>query len=282
MSLLIINKNNFHYEIIESIILNFDKILPIRKSTIRCIVLKIIPNVSFIKYIRNKYPNIIINPRYYIKFHYLIDTSIYKSDYDMINKTKNAYYITHEFDSIFLKHKNVYFTGPFGNNSRYLYFKDLPYNDKKIKTKIPIYIIQGELKRRNWNLLKKILENGYTYSYKIKIIGKGSIPPILQNLKIIYNDKIIIKQNLNFQDYHKEFIDCYGIIPCIDENTNYGYYKNKLTSSISYGLGYNLYFIIDSKLQKIYNVNKCYIYHNNNIHETFKKSLIAYYNNENI
>ena len=75
MSLLIVNKNNFHYEIIESIILNFDKILPIRKGTIRCIVLKIIPNISFIKYIRNKYSNIIINPRYYTKFHYLIDTS---------------------------------------------------------------------------------------------------------------------------------------------------------------------------------------------------------------
>ena len=88
-----------------------------------------------------------------------------------------------------------------------------------------------------------------------------------------YSDKIILKRNLNFQDYHREFLDCYGIIPLISKEENASYYKNKLTSSINYGLAYDLWFLIDKDLQEIYNLKKSKIYTDNidDIFEFFLK-----------
>ena len=49
--------------------------------------------------------------------------------------------------------------------------------------------------------------------------------------------------------------------------------KNKLTSSINYGLAYDLWFLIDKDLQEIYNLKKSKIYTDNidDIFENFLK-----------
>ena len=276
MILLIVNNNPYHYEIIESVIKHYDKILSIKKGEISKILLRIIPDDSFISYLQKKYPAIIINGNHYFNMKYLINVSIYHSDYELIHKMKNSYYITHEIHDDFKQQNNVLFTTPLCGSDKYMYFTDLPFSENKQKHNLPIYIIQGELKRRNWNLLKKILERKYEYDYKIKIIGKGEIPTLLKELIDKHNDKIILKQELSFQDYHKEFLDCYGIIPCISLQTNKIYYEKKITSSINYGIGYDLYFLIDNNLQKIHNVKKAYIY-NDNIEESFLHSLEKFY-----
>ena len=276
MILLIVNNNPYHYEIIESVINQYDKILSINKNQISKILLKIVPDESFISYIKMKYPAIIINGNRYFNMKYLINVSIYHSDYDLIHKMKNSYYITHEVHDNFKKHNNILFTTPLCGTNKYMYFTDLPFSEKKQKHTIPIYIIQGELKRRNWNLLKKILERKYEYDYKIKIIGKGEIPTQLQELIDEHLDKIILKQELSFQDYHAEFLDCYGIIPCISLQTNKVYYEKKITSSINYGIGYDLCFLIDHDLQKIHNMKKAYVYEKN-IEEAFSDSLEKFY-----
>ena len=154
-----------------------------------------------------------------------------------------------------------------------MYFTELPFKNEKQNSENPIFIIQGELKRRNWNLVKKILERKYDTDFKIKIVGKGEIPKVLEDLLYTYSDKIILKRNLNFQDYHREFLDCYGIIPLISKEENASYYKNKLTSSINYGLAYDLWFLIDKDLQEIYNLKKSKTYTNNidDIFENFLK-----------
>ena len=41
-----------------------------------------------------KYPAIIINGNSYFNMKYLINVSIYHSNYDLIRKMKNSYYIT--------------------------------------------------------------------------------------------------------------------------------------------------------------------------------------------
>ena len=71
MILLIVNNNPYHYEIIESVINQYDKILSINKTQISKILLKIIPDESFIAYIKMKYPAIIINGNSYFNMKYL-------------------------------------------------------------------------------------------------------------------------------------------------------------------------------------------------------------------
>ena len=61
------------------------------------------------------------------------------------------------------------------------------------------------------------------YDYSFKYVE------LLEYLLHTYSDKLILKRNLNFQDYHREFLDCYGIIPLISNQENACYYKNKLT-----------------------------------------------------
>ena len=129
---------------------------------------------------------------------------------------------------------------------------------------------------RDFSLLKKIMDAEYNYYYKIKLIGRGSLPKLLDEHK----DKIIFKQNLNFIDYHKEFLDCYGIFTLINCYTHDCYYKYKLTSTINYAKGYDLKCILDRNLQKIYNLKNAEVYDNiNNISEAFEKTLISFYEN---
>ena len=273
MNLLIVNNDNFHYEIIESIIIHFDKILSIDKNEISNIILKICNNDSFTEYLKKKYPKIIINKQMYFGVKYLINVSIYKKHYHLLDKMANSFYISHEVDDKLKKYNNVIFTTPLCKTDKYMYFTELPFKNEKQNSEIPIFIIQGELKRRNWNLVKKILERKYDTDFKIKIVGKGEIPKVLEDLLHTYSDKLILKRNLNFQDYHREFLDCYGIIPLISKQENESYYKNKLTSSINYGLAYDLWFLIDKDLQEIYNLKKSKIYTDNidDIFEFFLK-----------
>ena len=273
MNLLIVNNDSFHYEILESVINQYDKILSIQKNQITNILLKIVPDKNYIEYLQEKYPKILINKNIYFNIGYLINVSIYPKDYYLIDKMKNSFYISHEVDDDLKKHKNIIFTTPLCKTDKYMYFTELPFKNEKQNSENPIFIIQGELKRRNWNLVKKILERKYDIDFKIKIIGKGDTPELLESLLHEYSDKLILKRNLNFQDYHKEFLDCYGIIPLISKQENGAYYKNKLTSSINYGLAYDLWFLIDNDLQDIYNLKKCFIYDEYMIENMFEESL---------
>ena len=277
MNLLIINNHSFHYEIIESIIVHYDNIISINKNKIKSVYLKIIKNDSFCDYIKRKYPFVQINNPFLFKIHYLINVSIYGSNFHLLNKVNNSYYISHEVTDELKKQKNVFFTTPLCKTQRFLYFTNLPFSENKINTATPVFIVQGELKRRNWNIIKQILERKTNYDFKIRIIGKGNIPTILEELQSSYSDKIEIKQNLNFIEYHKEFIDCFCIIPCISFQQNPCYYKNKLTSSINYGLGYNLYILLDERLQAIYNVKKSFVYNYKNLPDVFNNCLDYFY-----
>ena len=148
--------------------------------------------------------------------------------------------------------------------------------NKKIKTKVPIYVIQGNFseKRRNYNFLKKILSKNFKYDFKIKLLGRGDPP--------LNNEKIILKKNLNFTDFHKEFLDIYCILPLISKKTHPQYYTNKLTSSMSYAYAYNLNIILDKDLQNIYKHKKAFVYNNEkDFLNVFEKSLVHFYENNN-
>jgi len=275
MKLLIINHINCHYEIIESIIIKYYEILQIDKNTPIDIYLSIFDNLIFKNYIHNKYPTIkfgIISD-----YDYYINCTIYDKDFDNLEKNKsNKKYISHQITEKLEKNKNVYFLTPL-TKSNFIYTDILPYSNNKIKSDIPIYIIQGCLSsyRRNYDLLKKILDNTYDYNFIIKLIGYDYE---YNNQLEKYKNKIIIKSNLNFVDFHKEFLNAYCILPLISKNTHKHYYTNKLTSTINYARGYELKCLIDKDLQNIYNLNNVEIYNNiDDIVSAFNNTLKIFY-----
>ena len=274
--LLIYNNADYHYEILETIIVNYHNILNINKDINIELSLYTLSNNSFNNYIKDKYPSIKFNK--ITDYDYYINCSIYDKDFDKLDSNINSKkkYISHEITERLKTNLNVYFLTPLSKNN-YIYTDILPFSNNKIENSVPIYIIQGMLteKRRDYNMLIKILDNTYDYKFIIKLLGKGNIPKCLNK----YKDKIVLKNNLNFIDYHKEFLDAYCILPLINKKLFPHYYKNKLTSTINYCRGYKLKCLIDKDLQDIYNLNNSIVFNDiNDITDGFIKSLNLFYN----
>jgi hypothetical protein len=252
-------------------------------------------NDQFESYLKNKYQNV---------FFKNISTNIDEKKYDFIlfitandpdlvifnklDQTK-CKYIQHNIRPIDLAHPNSLFITPLGKKE-FIYCDILPFAEERNNKHLhkPIYIIQGNIVggRRNFmilkNLLDKVIESENIPEFYIKFIGRGNLPNELSEDK--YKKYIILKNNLNFIDFHKEFLDGYSIIPLISKKTHPAYYMNKLTSTINYGRGYNLKFIIDKELNKIYQLDNVYEYTenesdiDNNIYNKFIQSLNDFYN----
>lgn len=275
MKILIENQVNYHYEIIESVIKKYAEILDICSETKVDIYLHIKKSTgtteSFIDYIHYKYP--------YIKFGYIndydyyINCTVYDRDFDKLDKHKsNKKYISHEITDRLKRNPNVFFLTPLSGKN-YFYADVFPYLEYK---RSPIYIIQGNLNqnRRYLDLLKKILDQSYKHKFIIKLVGRGYLPKELEK----YKDKIVLKNNLNFTDYHREFLNAYCILPLISKNTHPQYYNKKLTSTINYARGYKLKCLIDKDLQEIYNLEDVEVYNDiNDIVYHFKKTLDDFY-----
>lgn len=269
------NPFNCHFEIIESVLLNTQEIFNLRKFKLK-IYLNILNNLSFTEYLKNKYPFIIFSKP--DKFDFYINCTIYDWDYNNLKKNSNThFYISHEWTPRLDKLNNVYFLFPKSRN--FIRCNSLPFTDNKIKSEMPIYIVQGGIApyRRNYQILLKILEETKECrDYKIKFIGRGKLPPILEK----YKHKIILKLNKNFQDFHREFLDGYCILPLISKKSQPHYYINKCTSTMNYASGYNLKCLIDKELQSIWNLKNVEVYEDiNDIVSKFKKTLEDFYKN---
>ena len=271
----------FHYEILETLICKYDSIIKKNKCENDIIYLSFMKNDSFEKYIRSKYPKIIVNIKPEV-----CDYIIYPTHYDIKNfqfsqkyfDDAKHYYISHNITAFTKNAHNIYHLTPLCKSNNYIFADVLPYSNEKKYSAIPIYIIQGNIedKRRNYKLLEKILEKQYDYDYRIKVIGYGKLNSNFDK----YSDKIIGKYGLNYIDFHKEFLDGYCILPLTLKETQPQYYTDKLTSSISYGLAYNLKFLIDKELQDCYNLKNVEVFNNvDNITIAFEKTLVDFYNN---
>ena len=271
MNLFIINNFPYHFEILETVIEKYNEII---KSSVKCtIYLKILDNTSFKKYISKKYPEIIFDTP--SSYDFFIDCTLNHGELLDIMK-KNAskfFYIDHNLTDVTSNLPNVYSICPF--TRQWFYADKLPIIEK-IKTETPVYIIQGNFikARRNFQLLENILKETYDKGFVIKIVGCEMDMEFINNFK----DKLILKKNLSFEEYHKEFSSVYCIIPLIIKKTHPAYYKNKMTSSINYARAYKLKCIIDKDLQDIYNLPDVEIFNDeNNIVEAFKKTLTDFY-----
>lgn len=286
ITLFIYNNVNYHYEIIESVIVNYCKIInklnEVDKSIIN-IYLECYENKIFKKYIAEKYPNIKLQkPETY---DYFINCTIYEKNLlsnSIKLNSKKHYYISHEVTDKLLQYDNLYYLTDLANKNIF-HATILPFcstNNGKIKdiTKPPIFVIQGAMnpKRRDYKLLVKLLSTSYQYDFKVELIGKLKLPKILYPFK----ERLIIKHNLNFIDFHKKFLDCYGILPLITKTSHSQYYSRKLTSSINYAKAYNLKCLIDKDLQDIYHLDNVEVFNDiTDIVSSFFKILKEYYNN---
>ena len=280
MILFIENNVHFHYEIIESLLVHYHRLLPISCKESVMIHLSVLDNTSFIHYIQEKYSNVKVSiPN---KYDYYISATIFDIDYLTIPKNSlTHFYISHEITERLKELSNVFFLTPLSLTSsiRYKYFiaNHLPFTEKKIISKIPIYIIQGNIKhsRRYYKLLKIILDANYEYPFIIKLVGRGYLLEELQE----YSDRLVVKNNLEFTDYHSEFLDAYCILPLITKKTHLQYYQYKLTSTINYSIAYGLKCLIDQDLQEIYHLPNVEIFQDEtDIVHAFKKTLNDFYN----
>ena len=290
MSLLISNRVDFHYEIIESVMLFFIDLLGITGD----IYLQIFsPKRSnlFLDYIMQKYPNLKIHINEPTK--YKVDCTFSENNPGQYVDDPNHFFICHEATIRTLTKSNIYYLTPFFGESLYIRCPYLPFsetavarvrNDSESDTPIiseqqtgcPIYVIQGEFKRRYLPDLLKILQSQFEFPYKIVIISKDTIPLEVKN----FRNKVTHYQNLDFVEYHRVFLSAYCLLTLVNKKQNSPYYRNKLTSSINYVLGYKLRVCIDSNLQDIYNLDNAYVYRDdeeNSIVGAFEQSLREYY-----
>ncbi len=255
--LYILNTVPFHYEIIESVILKYSSIIgkDINPVTIYLYTLE---NESFVEYIQQKYPNIIFGtpPRY----DYLINCTVYPNQPIKSNSTnphdfnptlRNHFYISHETSRRFKSFSNIIFVSPSPYKKRFS-LSYLPFSEKpRRRTPYPIFAVQGHIHsyRRDYASLVKILKHVPNhYIFYIKILGRGKLPKCLWP----FRSKIIFKDNLNFTDYHREFLDVYCLLPLLSPSKTPQYFRNKLSSNISYIESYKLKSLMHQALHNLY------------------------------
>jgi hypothetical protein len=273
--IIIIQKQPWHYEVVLNVIEKYNEIIKKDKEKNDIIFLVCALNESFFYYIRTVYPFIQFcnkdKDERHIDYDYYINCT--SRDEPMLLNDGKHFYIFH--DIFETSQKNILFLTPLHSN---LFVCDVvPFqNCIEDDPQIPIYIVQGsESIRRNFDLIQRILEKDYEYEFKIKIIGKEKIPESIEK-----HEKVITKYNLNYVDYHQQFLNCYAILPLVSKEKQPRYYTTAYTSTIMYGLGYKLNFIIDKDLQDIYHLDNVYVYSDeNDIVESFTKSLYDFYHN---
>ena len=309
--ILITNLYPGHLEVIESIIIKFlPNICNIKHCNIDIELFdyskiedKSKKPDDFIIYLKNKYKNVSFQKRN-IEYDYIIDNTaigsksptqilkgnaithtkdFLKGNYPknkniIISDSKKHYYISHRIEKKFFKDiPNIYYLTPLCKSKKYFIPSILPEINKKTTKKL-ICAIQGNLliKSRNFKSLIPLLD---TYdNFYIKLIGRGCIPDCLKK----YTKRIIMSNNLEWNDYHKSFEDVYCILPLIDDTFTHNYFTTSLTSSISYAEGYNLKCFYYKKLHDIYKIENSIVYDSDNMVEQFQKVIDSFGNKKNM
>ena len=181
---------------------------------------------------------------------YQIHITANQWDLEKAQHQRGQYYICHQVSEITKQYENVYHLTPINGTNRYFIHDQLPYVDKINPCQgAPIYLALGALSWRDMDTLVNILE--CPLDFKVKVLTRDPMPPCLKK----YNDKLIYKNIPQFLEFHREILDCSGILTLTKNeqgNPSQRYYTNTLTSSITYGVAYDLKFIIDEDLYRIY------------------------------
>jgi chromosome partitioning protein len=186
---------SFHCEIIPSIIIKYNLLFNIDTQTPIQIYLDTRSNKSFEEYIKQTFPTIIFSN--ITDYDYYIDCSVYDRDYINLDTTVNSNkkYISHEISDRLQNNPNVFFLTPLSIKN-IIYADVLPFSEQKTSTHIPIYIIQGDIRRRNISLLTTILDRTYKYDFII-IDCSPSLGLITVN-SLVAADSVIVPVQCEF------------------------------------------------------------------------------------
>lgn len=197
---------------------------------------------------------------------------------ETLKNRKDTLMIAHEYHPDFNEFQNIIYLTPIiyhlnpKPKNKFLFPSEFPYPETKPNfQKPPIFLIQGNIqsKRRNYRSLIPVLEHYSitnsqpntsvkpTIQFKIMILGRGNLPEYLQP----YQNQIILKPNLNDHEYHQAIQEATFILPLVDHTYQHKYFKKKLTSSMTYGIGFGLRFVIFDKLAQAYQINNQYLYY---------------------
>ena len=309
----IINSGNCHLETIESIIYYRDIITGQQKNIDDQITVRLSDfHDEYANYLQSIYPDVVIHyhnveldqdpsendliakrkREKYFNAHFEGTCSLFQSkspvvdyqihvtagewDLEKVKHEPGQYYICHQVSEKTKQYENVYNLTPINSSMRYFIADQLPFtNEMKRDQNYPIFLAQGRLSWRDMDTLLEILD--CPLDFKVKILTREPIPEVLKK----YQDKIIYKNLPKFTEYHREILNCTGILPLTRNeqgNPSEKYYKNTLTSTISYGIAYDLKFVIDEELNRIYNkhIKQSYVYKPGDtasIHKAIENSL---------
>ena len=234
---------------------------------------------GFVTYIKNKFPEVILSiPEYY---DYKIDCSVCPEGKSGLINDEYHFYISHIIHDY--QQSNIFYLTPLCKQipdceNNYICCDVMPFYKRKcMNNNIPVFIVQCniDLYPYDYNLLETILETKFKQLYVIKLFVNEDLDPKFNK----YGDKLFIKKNLNFIEYHREMLDGYCILPLTSKETTPIYYETVHTSSINYGLGFDFHFMIDKDLNDIYHLEKTFVYDGKkNIVDAFRKSLEFFYN----
>ncbi len=273
------NSEIYHTEVIESIIDNYQHIIgDIKIDKIYLshpYFIHTFLEGSFESYIYKKHPKLNNGRPYFAKKTYTINVTCYPKTLrkQLKARRKNTYYITHEIEDWLKPYKNVFALTPVF--PRYMCMRLLPFAENKRKSHVPIFVIQGSIRRKDTDLLRIILNenDGSGGEYKIRILSKRKPPS-----DIISHERVKHVNTNSFVGFHSQFVDCYGIIPLVSFEKQKHYYVKKCTASINYARGYDLKCLIDSKLQDVYKLENVKVYEDKrDIGKKFGECLLDFY-----
>ncbi len=291
---IIYNPVNYHYECIESVIHFLPKILANCEIGPRPdIILNILTcEQGFIKYITNYTSRLM--ERYSLGSIQIIGVEDLNGQPQIIMpssakeariiltipneyaiKTINehtqpwTYVILHRYMPSRPISPNIFYLAPHcGNQSQYFIPVILPFSPESVsyidrtpreEPRSLNLLVQGACNRRDKKELQILIDLVKIGNQKAKHANR---PPI--NLYILTRTKsvtflnhpnIIVKVNTDFWEFNQIASQSDIILPLVSKQKFKVYYVSSLTSSISYGLGYKMKFIVDSKLADIYQLD---------------------------
>ena len=143
-------------------------------------------------------------------------------------------------------------------------------------------MVQGGFARRNFKIVASILH--VQRPFLIRIVGNGAITPMLAS--ILTDARVECKVGLRFDAYHAQFQDAHAILPCVSRTTHPKYYTTKLTSSVSYAVGYDLHIVCDRPLVDAYDLGPRAFYYDSDtpsdVRDAFIRCHSSWYTSKNM
>ena len=250
----IINPHSFHHEVIESLMVHVIRLFGDDQRLADCHFDIHTHDRDYSKYVADKYPqNVTIKGS--VAPDYIIYVTMYPSsrrETASVSHPQRVRYVMHNFDPSTDASNNVYLTPVVASQTRgnVLLPTVLPRAPSTRKSSVPIFVVQGSFSRRNFKIVASILH--VKLPFLIRIIGKGEITPLLAS--ILKDARVQCKVSLPFDSYHAQFQNAHAILPCVSRTTHKPYYTTKLTSSVSYAVGYDLAIVCDRPLVDAYDL----------------------------